>query len=345
MSDVEPKTRIATPTKSPTLSDVARRAGVSKIAVSTVFNNSRGGTRVSEQTRARIMDAARDIGYRRNAAATAISAGRFGCAVLLMSNREYHSSLPPRLLDGIHDGLAERGMHLTIAQMPDAKLEDDQFVPKFLKEWMADGLIINYTHDLPPRLVKLIQEHGIPSIWTNNKMEADCVFPDDFGAGKAAAERLLAEGHRRIAFVSEIDSTHYSRADRIAGYEAAMRDAGAASVVIHSLPGWGEWPDAWQEITAFIAYGDGDAHRALVRARLGGLRIPEELMVTTFVSQNSTVEDTATGLPLPCWELPHYQTGRDAVEMLLLKIAEPNQAIPPRTLPFLYKEPPAPEKS
>jgi DNA-binding LacI/PurR family transcriptional regulator len=101
--------------------------------------------------------------------------GSFGCVALLLSTRQFHSALPIGLMEGIHDGLAERNLHLTFARVPDEKLTDEQEVPKFLREWMADGMIVNYTHDFPVRLLTLINEHEMPSIWTNAKLDADCV--------------------------------------------------------------------------------------------------------------------------------------------------------------------------
>ncbi len=317
--------------KSPTLSDVALRANVSKVAVSTVLNGSRCGTRVSEETRKRIVATANDIGYRVNASAKAIRTGRSSCAVLLMTTRTYYSTLPVRLLDGIHDGLAAQGMHLAFARMPDERLQDEELLPKFLRECMADGLIINYTHDLPPQLTELIAQHRIPSVWTNIKLEADCVHPDDFGGGLRATEQLLAQGHRDIAYASLVLSTHYSLADRIAGYAQAMRSAGETPVV------WTSRADVeMHRVSAVLANGDIEAQRVLTAARLSGRKISEDLSVVVITQHPEPPEDYTTEERITAWLLPEYEMGRRATEMLAMKINHPAVALPPESLPLTY---------
>ncbi|MBC7807195.1 MAG: LacI family DNA-binding transcriptional regulator [Akkermansiaceae bacterium] len=317
--------------KAPTLSDVASRANVSKVAVSTVLNGSRCGTRVSEETRKRIVATAHDMGYRVNASAKAIRTGRSSCAVLLMTTRAYYSALPVRLLDGIHDGLAAQGMHLAFARVPDERLQDEELLPKFLRECMADGLIINYTHDLPPQLTELIAQHQIPSVWTNIKLESDCVHPDDFDGGVRATERLLSQGHRAIAYAALVPSEHYSRPDRIAGYEQAMRAAGQTPAVWTSLAGV-----AMHRVSAVVANGDTEAQRLLSAARLSGRKVPEDLSVVVITQQAEPPEDYATEKRIAAWLLPEYEMGRRATEMLTMKINHPAVALPCESLPLTY---------
>jgi len=130
-----------------TLKVIAEAAGVSIPVVSQVLNSK--GQRFRPETRRRVRQAAERLGYRPNNSARAMATGRLGCAALVLSTQGYRSTLPAELLRGIDEELARHNMHLTIARLPDEKLTREGYVPKILREWLSDGLLINYTSDIP----------------------------------------------------------------------------------------------------------------------------------------------------------------------------------------------------
>ena len=176
-----------------TLAQVAEEAGVSIYTTSRVLN---GGVRAVYLKAARraehIRQIARRVGYLPNAAASAVAKGRFNCVAVVESTQDYRSSFfGGAMLDGIHDALAERDMHVLVAKLPDAKLINEEFMPKILRELMADGLLLNYFCDIPPQLQELIDTQSMPAIWINSRQKADCVYPDDFDAACRATQHLL----------------------------------------------------------------------------------------------------------------------------------------------------------
>lgn len=80
--------------KTITMKDVARCAGVHHSSVLVVLNGSRSTAGISSITRQRILDAAEELGYRRNGSAHTIRTGRFGSAALLLSPKRSHSYTP-----------------------------------------------------------------------------------------------------------------------------------------------------------------------------------------------------------------------------------------------------------
>ena len=110
-----------------TIKDIARHTGLSVPTIGNVLG--RSGGRYSAQTRARVMKAARELGYRPNASARAMRRGRIGCAALVLSrsHQQTHSYIPAGLLDGIDDELARHDMHLTISRLSDEELSADNF--------------------------------------------------------------------------------------------------------------------------------------------------------------------------------------------------------------------------
>ncbi|HEV7298467.1 MAG TPA: LacI family DNA-binding transcriptional regulator [Tepidisphaeraceae bacterium] len=331
-----------------TIKQVAARSGMSLMTVSYILNGTRGRTFRAE-TRDRVLAAAAELGYRRNSAAKAISTGRFGSVALVQSNKPFHGYLPDSLLGGIHDALALRDLSLTLARLPDEKLTDEAFVPKVLREWTSDGLLIDYITDIPQRLADLIDRHQIPAIWINARRAADCVFPDDLRAGYDATRRLIEMGHRRIAYLNYTRgyvtrSRHYSEADRAAGYEKAMLESGLAAESI-CLDGvslgrddieiseqWLRRPD---RPTAVLTYSMREPAAVLVAARSCGLRVPHDLSLIAFSAEPTA---NAWGVACSAMLVPQATVADRAVEQLAQRIQVPAKSIEPVAVPLCWVE-------
>lgn len=326
------------------MSDIAVRAGVSRATVSLVLSGRHSAVRISENTRQRVLAAASELQYLPNSSARAMRRGRSGCVALLLSARLHRSFLPHSLLDGIQAALAEHDLHLTLASPPDAKLTDQGYVPKILREWMADGLLINYNIGIPEPLLHLIRQHQIPSVWINVKQPSDCVFPDDVDAGLRATQHLLRLGHRRVAYVDysfgkgeEAALVHYSTRDREGAYRQAAREAGLPQQVIRGaqrVPRGEQvafsrrWLSAPDRPTAVIAYNPEVALAVLHAAAHARLRVPQDLSLVTFHDQ--LLDDLGVGVTTLL--LPEHALGRAAVRALLDKIADPSRSLPPQAL-------------
>src|SRR4028118_814127 len=216
---------------SATQQQIAEALGVSRQAVS--FALSGGGT-LSQETRAQIIKAATEMGYRPNHSARAMRSGRFDYIALLLSTQTNRTYLPGELFRGILEELALHDLHLNVTRLPDEKLSDQSFVPKIMRELMVDGLLIDYIFNVPEHLIKMIEQHQIPSIWINSQRENDCVYPDDYQGAYKATRHLLGLGHRCIAYVQHPHNMHYSARERRRGYEQAMSEANLGSEVFSS---------------------------------------------------------------------------------------------------------------
>lgn len=331
-----------------TMHDIAAKAGVAQSTVSFVLNERNTTVRISDETRQKVMAATESLGYRRNSSARAMRTGRFGCVALLQSVQPTRSFAPQEMLNAIHDELALRDQHLTLARLPDEKLTDDQFVPKILREWMADGLLIDYIDHIPEHLIALVRRSKIPAIWMNSKQEFDCVHPQDYQAGEQATRHLLSLGHRHIAYLDwrpdwrSSDKTHYSAVDRRQAYENVMRDAGLKARVDHRErfgESGTELDLAAQSLreparpTAIIAYGRREAQAILFVAAKLGLQVPKDLSLLTF----GGADDQFFGIAPTQMAVPFNEMGRLAVQLLQQKIENPTQLLPPHTLPCLLQ--------
>jgi DNA-binding LacI/PurR family transcriptional regulator len=297
------------------------------------------------ETRQRVVDAVRELGYRPNASARTMSTGRFGSAALIQPYRSVY--LPGDLLLSLTQELEARNMHLSVARLGDESIGDPDYLPKVVREVTADGLLLNVINDIPPAFVEAIRAHRIPTVWINSKQEFDCVHPDDLAGGRLATEFLLSLGHERIAFVKTRSATgavlHYSEADRFKAYEDVMRAAGLTP----RRAMLSENPASYEQVladrraedaavllsgperpTAVVAYELDEALAICYAAARLGLSVPRDLSVVMFHFGGITVAP----IPLTTVELSIWEVGRQAADLLVSKIAEPEQNFPARAV-------------
>jgi len=321
-----------------TQNDVARKLGVSRQLVSYALNDT--GT-VSEEMRQRIVATAAELGYRPNTSARVMKTGRFGCVGILMSTIRNRSALQSLLMEGIHDELALHDQHLMLVKSPDEPLTDEAAMPRLLREWMVDGILVAFNLNTPPGMIETIRRHNIPSIWLNSDQEIDCVRPNDEAAGYDAARHLQELGHRHIAYVTNTKSRHYSVAHRESGYRRAMREAGLKAQVLkintdesraQQLEISLRWLDSPRRPTAMIFYSTDMAEIAFYAAERLGLRIPQDV---------SLIGCGEVPVYCPCTALdtmmvPFSEVGKVAVRQLLHKIEHPDESLPLQQVPFWF---------
>ncbi|MDX1931941.1 MAG: LacI family DNA-binding transcriptional regulator [Capsulimonadales bacterium] len=330
-----------------TIKQIAETSGVSIGTVSRILGD-KGGMHRS-RTRERVLQAARELGYRTNTSARAMRSGSFRTVALLLSRTDgVRSLLPIPLLDSLHDVLAEQGQRLLVSRLPDEQLTDPTFVPDMLKVAAADGLLIKYDALIPPRLLELIAEYRIPAVRINSRHATDCVYPDDFRAGQEAVAQLVALGHRRIVYIDLISaittgkSDHYSGPDRFQGYLYAMRAHSLPPVILSPDPPLPS-PHHWREylrhrlpeerkagrITAVITYNGLLAETLLIAAADAGIRIPQDLSLLAL--GGGSVDHL--GVSLTSLGIPYDEIGRQAVDMLLARIENPSLSLRPVAVP------------
>jgi LacI family transcriptional regulator len=243
-------------------------------------------------------------------------------------------------------------MHLTVSRLTDEELSDNDFVPKVIRQHMADGMIVNYTHEIPPGMLELIRAHHAPAVWLNAKLDADCVYPDDYGAARTVTQHLLSLGHRKIAMVHMIahfawqrsfeeswSSQHYSVHDRALGYTEALSGAGLAPRITsherfideheHMLACRAllSCPD---RPTAVIAYSEHEVASVVCAALSLGLSIPRDLSIVAFAPSPMWIASNLVTIAA----IPTEEQGRRAVRMLLAKLASPDQTCKPQAVAY-----------
>jgi LacI family transcriptional regulator len=320
-----------------TLRQIADAAGVDTSVVSRVINHAEGNIRVSETRARHIRDLAHQMGYRPNAAARAMSRRRFGAVGLLMSTDPFAAALAPAAEQMIRTTLSAHDLTMVVGEVPDEKLTSRQHLPRIIREWSVDGLLINYGFHVPQQMHQLVDRYRLPSIWINSKHDHDCVYPDDFGGARLGTEYLLKQGHKRISYIGPDHGDHYSRLDRVDGYLAAMAAAGLTPHVA-STPE----DDAQGDMEAHLSLFHGKNRAtaiitnrpmeiALVAALQSGLRLGRDVSLVgiadTYTGMGDVFEPTIA-------RLPTHEMGRAAVMQVMAKIAGPRQLLPPIALEY-----------
>lgn len=338
------RTSASVRTAHPTIATIASQMGLSRATVTHVLNGRATEQRIKPETQARVLKVAHELGYRANAAARAVRAGRFGNIALVQSL--YGQYLPSELLHGLTQAIASRDIRFVLTQAPDRVISDETYLPDTMRELSVDGVIINRHLGFSDSYLAYIHRLGIPAVFLNVKQESDCVHPDDLTGGRIGTELLLQLGHERIAYVDteEPENRHYSKQDRRAGYEQAMRDAGKTPQVsllpmASPLPGQ---PGADARIeaarlllmqanrpTAILAYEIAEAMAVLHAAHILGMRIPQDLSIVQFHHRI----DLRYFIPIQTVSNVMAEVGKVAVDMLLEKIEQPQTPLPARVVP------------
>lgn len=327
------------------LKRIAEMTGLSVPTVVQVLGSR--GHRYRQETRDRVQEAAAQIGYRPNAAAKALHQGRFGCAAILCGANPWLNLLPQMLVDGIMDELDANNMHLTMARLSNDRLSQEEELPKVLRQWMADGLLINYNTEIPEQMQQYVHQYHLPAIWLNSKHKYDCVHPDDYGAAKAITQSLIKMGHRHIAFADynrglidpSLHQVHYSAYDRAAGYRDVMDQHKLPALEFRDMSQVDEksrlnysvyWLTQPSRPTAVIANGQ-HIGMALWQAALKlQIKVPQDLSIVV-IGHGSYGE---THMGLNTWIVPEYSEGRHAVKMLCQKIKQPEIKLDPVAVPY-----------
>lgn len=321
------------------IDEIAKEIGVSPATVRNVLSGRNKEVWPSAKIRAdQIREAAARRRYRVNTAARAIATGRFNNIALVLSHDYWRVHLFPETLLAIRESAREAKQNIVISDLPG----DDsisQNLPNYMRELSVDGMLVSCVDDAVESVHKWAEHYRVPAVWMNVKLDSDCVYPDDLEGGRLATEHLLKLGHQSILYIDHSRNRHYSRFDRLNGYESAMHTAGLHPRVFdmeHLTP--------HEDITAIfqsedrpsaiVAYEWEFAIKVYCTALKAGLKIPEDLSMITFHSWPVFVTD----LLIDTMVIPANLMGQTAFAELVKKIDDPDYKVKPMTLGYEYFE-------
>jgi DNA-binding LacI/PurR family transcriptional regulator len=309
----------------PTLDQVAERAGVGRGTVSRVIN---GSPQVSDHTRRAVQAAVAELGYVPNLAARALVTRRTDTVALVISESEERVFSEPffaGVVRGISAGVTAAGRQLVLAFAAGT----ERPLERYLTAQHVDGVLLVSLHGDDP-LPEQLRERGLPVVLGGRPpvgYGGAYVDVDNLGGARAGVAHLIRRGRRRIATIAGPQDMGAGQ-DRLAGYRAALADAGRtedpALIVegdfseVSGLQAMRGLLARHPDVDAVFAANDLMAIGALRALRDAGRRVPEDVAVVGF---DDSPLSRVTEPPLSTVRQPVDGMGREMAEMLLRLIS------------------------
>ena len=267
----------------PTILDVAAKSGMSKSLVSLALS---GSPKVSDDSKKKILRAAKDLGYRPNAAARSLAARRSKTLGVLIL--DLHNPVSAEIVDAVQAEIRQYGYSsLLVTGGDDPVLEKAEI--DTLLQFQIEGLIL-ISHRLTPEALKAIATE-VPTVTvTREDIEVahmDSVCNDDVAGAQIAVDHLVGLGHSNIICLSGGDNpVSISRAE---GYKQAMKRHGLtekSQIVSGGLTDSAGYKAAKKALelspTALVVANDIAAVGAIAAIEESGLRVPEDISIVGY---------------------------------------------------------------
>ncbi|MCR8725004.1 LacI family DNA-binding transcriptional regulator [Frigidibacter sp. ROC022] len=311
----------------PTLGTVAKRAGVSIPTVSQVL---RGTGRISEQTRDKVLRAAKDLHYVTDSRAAAMRSGENREIGFVINN--FRNPFNAEVVGGVVDLLEDEGYMVSILDTRDDARRQSRQLEAVIRHGRG-GLLWVPALDTPDETFELLAAHGMPTVTFLRKVRRDF---DHVGIRNAEATAIatgyLADlGHRNIGYFGGTDMT-IVRKERIEGYRQAVAERQLGPCVIwdsedNKLAGLDAMlalHQAHPEITAVVCNGDMVALGASLALLRSGLRPGADISVIGF----DDIQDAAVATPpLTTMAVSPHHLGRKLARVLLDRIEDPGMPL------------------
>ncbi len=306
----------------PTLEDVARHAGVSKVTVSSVVNGSRSNTRVSAITRERILSVVAELGYHPSAIARSLRAKRTniigyysGYGFISLRNQ-----FTTEIISGLQEGCEKHGKDLLLhGAFRGASVED---IYAELASGKIDGLAL-FAPENHPLIERLSRSHLPVVLLADGAASLPSIIADDNEGSKLVAEYLYAKNHRRILY-RRLARYHAAAERRLSSLqESALRLGMTITVSVSPTDELTDEemsilsPDNPERPTAVVCWSDDWAKSALAGCLAVGWRVPEDLAIVGFdgIEPYDPPKYRVTSVRVP-WR----DAGRTAIEQLIHQI-------------------------
>ncbi|AXE90426.1 LacI family DNA-binding transcriptional regulator [Streptomyces afghaniensis] len=316
----------------PTLEEVAARAGVGRGTVSRVINNAAG---VKESTREAVQRAIEELGYVPNLAARSLAGQRTDAVALVLTEPDWRVFAEPffsEIVRALGDALTDTGMQLLLTLVR-SDTERKRFL-EYARGGRVDGVLLLSVH-AGDRLPDMLAEARLPTVMLGRRSGDEYVSyvdADNVGGARSAVSHLLARGRGTIATITGPLDMYVAQC-RLRGYRDALTLAGLRyeeSLVAESdfsddsgRRAMAELLERHPEIDGVLAASDTTAAGALQALRAAGRRVPEDVAVIGF---DDFPLAQRTDPPLTTVRQPLEEMGRAMIRLLLEDMDEPSVA-------------------
>lgn len=312
-----------------TIKDVAKKAGTSIATVSFVLSDKERYLR--PELKEKVVQAAKELGYIKNAAASSLKGKHRGILAILVP--QFGNTFFTRMCVEFEAVARQEGYVVMICNSDENPAQEALALERLVSQ-QIDGCILSPARGQGDNAV-LLYQHKIPFLIFERPLGSffstyDFVGHDNFQAGFLATQKLLDAGHRRIAAIgwdSPIPNMH----ERMEGYRAALREYGVSPDREMVLLDGEQSEAAGQrmaaklplaEVTAVVATQHEIAKGMVQYFKQAGVRWPADISTVMIGTPewNGILSPTLT-----CVERPEEEMGRVAATLLLDNIRNPGQ--------------------
>jgi LacI family transcriptional regulator len=309
--------------KAASIYDVAREARVSVFTVSAVVNHK---SHVGKKLRDRVEAAIRKLNYRPNLLARGLAKQKthtIGMIVPDIANPFF-----PLVVRGAEDAAQKRGYNLLLCNSDDSREKEENALELLLSKRVDGILLTKAVCDLNPPLRQLIQEMKVPIVLvmrTFPQISRDAVITDDYRGAYEAVSHLARAGRKRIGLIGGPRKVSNGKA-RWEGFRDALKANGLAYDSELVVDGDYRVESGYRAGNLVLSHRPDGIYVANFLMTVGllkaaeemGLRCPEDFGLVSFDDYPwlSTFHPKLTTV-----ELPKYQLGQEAAELLLDRVS------------------------
>jgi LacI family gluconate utilization system Gnt-I transcriptional repressor len=275
--------------KLPTMKDVAKMAGVSRMTVSRAL---KPNTSVNQETRDKIRNAADELGYILNSNAASFASHKSGfIAVIIPSinNANFADTLT-----GLTDVLKTTGLQILLGHTNYSMIEEERLVEQFLQRRPEAIVVTGSSHT--DRCKSLLKKSGIPTIeiWDKLKNPIDeCIGFSNSAAAVMMVDHFYEQGYRKIGFIGGDKNRDTRGLARRRGFVAQLKKLGLNSdrlvsagsppvTVLEGASSIKKMLEIWPDTEAVMCVSDLSAFGAISYCVRNNIKIPEEIAIGGF---------------------------------------------------------------
>lgn len=311
-----------------TIKDIARYLSISVSTVSRALVNDKN---IRRETKEKVLEAAKMLGYKPNPVATNLKFGHTNTVGVIVP--EMVTPFASRVVNGIQEVLYANGIKVIIAESsedPEKEKENLQLMERF----MVDGIIISLCSYKRNREEYLrLQQAEMPMVFYDRipyGLDVSQVIVDDYMKVFFLVERLIRSGRKRIVHMQGPDDV-YNSIERARGYKDALSKFNIfpdEDMLVKTGLTFEDGKNVAERLVeknisfdAVFAFTDTLAIGMMNRLRELGKKIPEEIAIASF---SGTELSTIVYPKLTTVEPPLLQMGKAAAELILEKIKNPS---------------------
>lgn len=318
--------------KRTTIKDIAKHLTISVSTVSRALTDDKN---IRAETKAKVLEVAKKLGYKPNPVATNLKYGRTNTIGVIVP--EMITPFASQVINGIQSVMYSQGKKILIAESHESWQQERENIA-LMERFMVDGIIVSLSdYKQNGDEYQRLQREGMPMVFFDRipyNMNFSQVIVDDYYKSYFLMEHLISLGRKSIVHINGPESVYNSK-ERARGYRDAMDKfklpINSDSIIHNKGLTFEDGAEAVDELIrrgvsfdAIFAFTDTLAIGAMNRLRDLGVAVPQDVAVASF---SGTILSTIVTPQLTTVEPPLQQMGVEAANLILERMSNPDAPV------------------